>query len=271
MKYLLGAKTWACVADRMRGKNLFIFLDFDGTLTTIASTPNKCFLSAAVKKILQEIAGNYKVRLAFISGRRLKDLKARVGVKNAVYSGNHGLEVEGPSIAFKSFVLPGYQRNIVRIKHALKRKIAAVAGAWVEDKGLTISLHYRLAEKNDIPAVKNIFQETIAAYCDAHSVKIRSGKMVFEVMPPIAWDKGKVVRWLCSQRSFVFHHHRGIPVYIGDDVTDEDAFRAISAKGITIFVGRPKKTRARYYVKDPGEVQKVLERISGEILPKIVG
>ncbi|MDD5746444.1 MAG: trehalose-phosphatase, partial [Candidatus Omnitrophica bacterium] len=89
---------------------------------------------------------------------------------------------------------------------------------------------------------------------------------VVEVMPPVEWDKGKVVRWLWSQRFSAAQRKAGVPLYVGDDITDEDAFRAIAANGVTVFVGRPKKSRARYYVKTPEEVRKFLDKIGDEII-----
>jgi trehalose-phosphatase len=232
-------------------------LDFDGTLTRIAATPDKCFLPEAVKKSLRKIAGNAAVQLAFISGRRLKDLKTRVGIKKVIYSGNHGLEVEGPGIAFKPFIVPGYQRIVTGIKRELARKAATIPGVWVEDKGLTISLHYRLAAKPDVPAVKKMFRETVGPYLSVNALKVKSGKMVVEVMPPVEWDKGKVVRWLWSQRFSAAQRKAGVPLYVGDDITDEDAFRAIAANGVTVFCRAAEKIPGAVLCKDPGRSAKV--------------
>lgn len=259
MEYLLNV--WDSIEKKIDRNNLFIFLDFDGTLTPVVSTPEKAILPKAAKKLLKRISENPKIRLAFISGRSLEDIKSKIGIKNAIYSGNHGLQLGGPKIKFEPLVPPRYQMIVERIKNELGQKISRVKGAFVEDKGLTLSLHYRLAKKKDISVLKKIFQETVILYLARNKIKVKSGKMVLEVRPPVEWDKGKVVLWLLARNLFASKDKGILPIYMGDDVTDEDAFRAMKNRGLTVFVGKPKKSHAQYYLKDHNEVQDFLERI----------
>ncbi|MGE5197395.1 MAG: trehalose-phosphatase, partial [Deltaproteobacteria bacterium] len=141
-------------------------------------------------------------------------------------------------------------------------KITSISGAFMEDKGLSLSLHYRLADKKQIPLVKTIFHETVIVPLVRDKIAIRSGKMVLEVRPPVAWDKGRVVLWLLARQRFAVKDSEVLPVYIGDDVSDEDAFKALENKGLTVFVGAPKASSARYYLKDSGEVVEFLRRLS---------
>ncbi|MDD5156087.1 MAG: trehalose-phosphatase [Candidatus Omnitrophica bacterium] len=254
---------WGDIKKRARGRSLFIFLDFDGTLTPIVKTPDKAELSAKFRTLLGKIAESQNLKLAFISGRGLADIKNKIGIKNAIYSGNHGLEIEGPKIKFSLFSLPGYRKTLERIKNDLKQNISSVRGIFVEDKGLSLSLHYRQAEKKLIPRIKTIFHETVISYLAGNKIKVRSGKMVLEIRPPVEWDKGRVVLWLLARQIFAAKKEDVLPVYIGDDVTDEDAFKALRNKGLTIFVGKPKESYARYYLKSPNEVMRFLRDISG--------
>lgn len=267
MEYLLNV--WDSIEKKIDKNNLFIFLDFDGTLTPIVPTPEKAILPEAAKKLLKRISENPKIRLAFISGRSLEDIKSKIGIKNVIYSGNHGLQLEGPLVKFESLVPLQYQMIVERIKNELGHNISHIKGAFVEDKGLTLSLHYRLAKKKDVPVLKKIFKETVILYLLRNKIRVKSGKMVVEVRPPVEWDKGKVVLWLLERSLFVSKGESILPVYLGDDVTDEDAFRAIKNKGLTIFIGKPKKSHARYYLKDHNEVQdflkRILERYNGRI------
>jgi trehalose-phosphatase len=211
---------------------------------------------------LKRLADDPRFKLAFISGRAIEDIKNRVGLKNVVYSGNHGLEIEGPKIDFKPMVTPRYGVIIERIKNDIERKIASIRGAFIEDKGLSLSLHYRLVDKSQIPLLKTIFDEAVILYLARNKIRIKPGKMVLEVRPPVEWDKGKVVLWLLNRQMFTLKKGDILPIYIGDDVTDEDAFKALKKKGLTIFVGEDNDFSAEYYLKDQDEVAEFLGRIS---------
>jgi len=199
--------------------------------------------------------------LAIISGRSLKDIKNMVGLKNIIYSGNHGLEIEGPKIKFKIPLPAGYTSVLRQIKNDLKKKLFTIKGAFLEDKGLSLSLHYRLVNKKNMALLKSIFDEATTAYRIKNKIKIRPGKMMFEIRPPIKWDKGKIVLWLLRRERFVLKDNNLLPVYIGDDLTDEDAFGALKNKGLTVFVGGKKASRAKFYLKNHQEVREFLKRI----------
>ncbi|MFH1457561.1 MAG: trehalose-phosphatase [Candidatus Omnitrophota bacterium] len=257
MKYLF--KHWDEVRDKIRDRHLFIFLDYDGTLTPIVETPEKAVLSKATKGLLEKISESPRFRLAFISGRTLKDIKGKIGLKNAIYSGNHGLEIEGPKIRFEAPVSEAHKRILEKIKSDLKRKVAGVKGVFLEDKGLTLTLHFRLVDKKKVPFVKTAFHEAVILRLTKDEIRIKTGKKVLEVRPVSGWDKGKVVLWLLSRQTFITSHT--LPVYIGDDVTDEDAFKVLKNRGITLFVGRPKHSAAQYYLKNTQDVSDFLKRI----------
>lgn len=242
-------------------KNLFVFVDFDGTLSPIVPNPDKAVLPNDTRGLLQAIAKRRDMRLAVISGRNIRDVKKRVGIKNAIYSGNHGLQLEGPRISFESYLTSHYRNAIAGIKQELRQRVVVFKGAFVEDKGSILSLHYRLVRKSDIPKLKTVFHETVIYYLVRNAIRIGEGKMVLEVRPPVAWDKGKIVLWLLARGLFSAGNRAVMPLYIGDDKTDEDAFRVLRDRGITIYVGRPRKSFARYYVKSYREVKDVLRKL----------
>lgn len=260
MQYLFNK--WDTLKEELKDRYLFIFLDFDGTITPIVDTPEKAILPEATKRLLDDISRNPRLKLAFISGRTLKDIKERVGLKNAIYSGNHGLELEGPKIKHEPIVSLRYKDILERIKDDLTQKLSPIKGALVEDKGLSLSIHYRLVAKEKVPFVKTAFHEAIILYLVRGKIKIKFGKKVLEVRPPDESDKGKMVLWLLTRQIFAANNESVYPVYIGDDVTDEDAFKALKDKGLTLFVGKPKKSYARYYVKNSNEVVKFLDEVA---------
>lgn len=263
MEYLFAK--WKEIKERLFEKHIFIFLDFDGTLTPIVETPGKACLSKKVKEILEALLESQNIGVAFISGRSLEDIKNKIAIQNAIYAGNYGLEIEGPKIKYKSLVSENYRPIIQRIKNELEKKIVSIPGAFVEDKGLTLSLHYRLVNKKQIPEIKTIFHETLITHIAGGKIKTKSGKRVLEIMPPVEWDKGKVVLWLLARAQFGLAEKEILPVYFGDDVSDEDAFKALRNKGINVFVGKTKNSSAQYYVNNPNETVEFLKKIKEEI------
>ncbi|MBN1526430.1 MAG: trehalose-phosphatase [Candidatus Omnitrophica bacterium] len=258
MKYLFDS--WKDVKRGLENKRIFVFLDYDGTLTPIAKTPSKAFISPEARSLLKRLLKNGACKIAVISGRGLGDIKKMVGVSGIIYVGNHGLEIEGPKLRFKSPLSPGFLKILEKIGRELREALSAIKGAIVEHKGLTLSVHYRMADKKDALAVKNFFYEVMEPYIVKNEAHVTFGKKVFEVRPPMRWDKGKAVMWLLARQRFA-KRDAVKAVYIGDDVTDEDAFRVLRDKGLTIVVGRPLLSCAQYYLNNPGEVASFLKKI----------
>lgn len=249
------------VERRLSSRPVYLFLDYDGTLTPIADTPDKAVISKEARKMLHELSLARECKLAIVSGRSLKDIMGIIGLKDIIYSGNHGLEIHGPKLEFSSVVAPGFGGMIKKIKADLGKKLARIKGVILEDKGHTLSVHYRMVKQPELPLVMTAFHETTAHYLVNGKIKIKTGKMMLEVRPPINWDKGRSVMWLLARQQFISGERRVLPVYIGDDATDEDAFAALGKRGITVFVGKPGKSRADYYLKDHKDVMKFLNII----------
>ena len=261
MKYLFSDR--AKIEGTLKGKFIYLFLDYDGTLAPIAGTPGGAVMSGRTKRLLCQLSEMPNCKIAIVSGRKLNDLEKRIRLKNIVYVGNHGFEIKGPKIKFESPISTRYRRSLEEIKKKLQKELSPIDGAFVEDKGFSLGVHYRLAAKKNIVAIKNIFYATTLVYELRNIIIVRTGKMALEIRPSVDWDKGKVVLWLLGRRLFVMRNKKMkvLPVYIGDDTTDEDAFESLKDKGVTIFVGKPKKTRAQFYLKDTEEVAEFLEGI----------
>lgn len=252
---------WWRLKEKMADKIIYLFLDYDGTLTPIVDSPQKALISKKTRKLLRTLSTNPRCKIAIISGRQLRDIKKKIGLKNIVYVGNHGLEIEGPRIRFSPALSSTYRKTLEQIKNGLTDKLPAFKGAFIEEKGLSLSLHFRLVKKGLVPQLKTAFHEVVIAHLVKERIRIKSGKMVLEVRPALNWDKGKVVLWLLARQEFASKKNSVLPIYIGDDLTDEDAFRALGNRGITIFVGNPKLSAAKYYLSDTQEVKEMLGRI----------
>lgn len=259
MDYLF--ESWGKIQAKIKNKHIFLFLDYDGTLAPIADTPDKAFISSKAKDLLIRFSKDKRFSIAIITGRALKDIKNKLKIEKIIYSGNHGLEIEGPRISFTTPVPVEYRVILSRIKDKLIKEMSLIKGAFIEDKGLSLSLHFRLVDKNKQALIKTAFHETVIMYKIKGMVKTRAGKEVLEVRPAVNWDKGKVVLWLLDRQQFVLSGKPIFPVYIGDDLTDEDAFKALKNKGLTVLVGAPKESCAQYYLKNQKEVADLLAGI----------
>jgi len=261
MKYVY--KNLQKIKREIKDKNILLFLDYDGTLSPIVKNPKRAFLPTPTKKILKQLSKNKRFKIAIVSGRALDDVEKLVGIKNLVYAGNHGLELKGPRIRFKAPAVSKLKPTFRRIKARLEKGLSGIKGAFIEDKGLTLTVHYRSVDKESIRSVAELFEKITNRYWTQGKIRVSAGKKVLEVRQPVEWDKGKVVLWLLARREFVLKGTGLTSIYIGDDVTDEDAFKVLRARGITILVGKPNQNSfAQYYLKSTKEVARFLSFIS---------
>lgn len=263
MEHLLSA--WPQVAEQFKNaRHILLLTDYDGTLTSIVERPELANLPMSTRLLLQALARQRHITLGVLSGRALADLKRRVGIGGIIYAGNHGLEMEGPSLSFVNPLAEGMRPVFRVINHVLTRALGAVRGARVEDKGLTLSVHYRQVAEEEASEVKDIVHRTVSGAMANGRVRVTHGKKVLEIKPDIGWDKGKALQLIMKRYSRGGRLSGLLPVYLGDDLTDEDGFNFIEkyGNGISVFVGEPKTdSRARYFLKSPEEVTGFLGRL----------
>ncbi len=237
-------------------QKIALFLDYDGTLVPIQQNPAKCILSDSIKKQLQLLAHSNRCYLAILSGRSLPDIKKRVGIRKIYYGGNHGLDISGPDVRYTHPKAQLAKPVVKNVKHLLKKDTEHIKGAWLEDKKFTLSLHFRSVDKKEVLSVKKAFYKVVAQFFENGSLSIIKGKKVLELVPDLSWNKGVATLWILKQLK-----DKCLPIYIGDDRTDETAFRELFKRGITIRIGKSKKTSADYYLKGQWEVSRLLQQI----------
>ncbi len=234
-----------------QAERLLLFLDFDGTLAPIVEQPAMARLLPGTRQILLALTLSPNVSVAVISGRALADLRKLVGLEGVVYVGNHGLEISGPGLQFLEPTAVAQQELLRNLAADLSTRLGTVEGAEVEYKGLTISVHFRRVAPARLNRVRRMVRAALAPL--AGHFGIRVGKKVYEICPESGWNKGNAVRWIRSQIGY----SNTLEIYIGDDITDEDAFESLG-DGITVKVGEPGATSARYSLADPADVRHFL-------------
>src|SRR6266487_1681513 len=237
-----------------------VFLDYDGTLTPIVSQPENARLADSMRQTLQELAT--RARVAILSGRDLDDVRHRVEIDSIVYAGSHGFDIAGPR-GLRRQMATEFLLNLDMAEKELHEALDAIPGAQVERKHFSIAAHYRSAKENDVPAVERAVGAVTARHPELRRI---DGKKVHELLPAIDWNKGKAVAWLLETLGLESRSGGIRPIYIGDDSTDEDAFRALEQRGIGVLVSEQSQpTAARYSLREPAEVERFLRALTARL------
>lgn len=256
MKHLLG--NWDELKE-LFVEPIFFISDYDGTLAPIVDRPSDAELSPEIRKSLGRLVDFCPVGI--VSGRELDDLKSQVGVKNVYYSGNHGYEISGPDIEFVKEGAKKAAPAISQIVEGVRERTKSMEGVLIEDKTYTASIHFRLVKDEDLSKLKKIFNQEIESYRSKGVVEVNCGKKVFEIRPSGEWNKGKAVSLL---RQITGFEEETLPVYLGDDITDEDAFFTLNQEGLGILVSdQERETAADFRLNDVDEVKVFLENLIG--------
>src|SRR6266446_8299898 len=236
------------------GDRVAVFLDYDGTLTPIVSHPEDAWLSDSMRQALRSLA--VRVPVAILSGRDLDDVRGRVLVDGIVYAGSHGFDIAGAG-GLRRELGAAYLPVLDTAETELREALDEIPGAQLERKHFSVAVHYRNVNENDAFRVALAVDAVAARH---RELRRMDGKKVYELLPDIDWNKGKAVLWLLE--TLGLEGRNALPIYIGDDRTDEDAFRAIDQRGIGIVVAeQSESTAARYLLRDPAEVERFLQML----------
>ncbi|MFC2065770.1 trehalose-phosphatase [Chloroflexota bacterium] len=262
MQHLFQA--WETFSSDIRAASHILLLsDYDGTLTPIVGRPDEAIMSPGVRDVLCSLAEKSAFSVGIISGRSLAELKAMVRIEGIYYAGNHGLEIAGPGFKFVSPAAEAAQYEIKELVGQLSARLGDINGVIIEDKGLSLSVHYRLVKKGEENKVFDIFKQVTSPLVREGKIRVTSGKKVWEVRPPIDWHKGKAVEAVRKEIKALLKLETLLTIYLGDDTTDEDAFRVIHRpEGWSIFVGTANSSsNADYSLNSTSEVKTLLSRL----------
>jgi len=242
--------------EEINGREPVFFFDYDGTLSPIVRDPGKAFIGKKMKSKLAELANHYSVSV--VSGRDKGDIEKFIELDRVIYAGSHGFRIEGPDNLYMEQaeakeLLPRLDQMEKQLEVSLEQKIN---GLQVERKYFAIAIHYRNAPKGTFKKIKN---EVYRMIDDDPDFKTGRGKKILEIKPSLNWHKGRAIEWIINRLDFSVPE-KHVPIYVGDDVTDEDAFRAIADTGIGILVGKHSQlSSAKYKLSDVSEVEDFMD------------
>lgn len=242
---------------QLRGRRLAVFLDYDGTLSPIVPRPEDAVISDTMRQAVAALAEVSTV--AVVSGRDRADVQERVGLADIYYAGSHGFDIAGPERRMQHDAGVEALPELEAAERELGRTLASVEGAQLERKRFSLAIHYRNVADEDVPRVERAVEEARRAHA---SLRKGVGKKVLELQPDVDWHKGRAVHWLLE--ALDLRADDVLPVYVGDDVTDEDAFRALHGQGLGVLVGMHDAgvTAADYRVADTDEVERLLGHLA---------
>ena len=249
------------IAGRIRNNRVALFLDYDGTLTPIVRRPEEAVLTDEMRSLLSELTETCTVSI--VSGRDRRDVEQMVGLENLIYAGSHGYDIRGPGgLTMEQEDAQRALSDLDEAERELHQRIDDVPGAHVERKKFAIAVHFR--EVADDEALVQV-ERGVSEVVDLHlGLRKREGKKIFELQPDVEWDKGRAIIWL--MKALDLENTQAIVIYIGDDVTDEDAFRVLRNRGIGVGIrvgGAASGTHAAYRLQDCTEVREFLQILLG--------
>ncbi|BCA79931.1 trehalose-phosphatase [Desulfuromonas sp. AOP6] len=248
--------SFAELVNRLGAKQPVVFLDYDGTLTPIVDRPEEAKITEEMRQTVRELARLCPV--AIVSGRDLKDVRNLVGVQEVIYAGSHGFDIAGPKGNEMQFQRgTEYLPALDQAEQALQENLQPIEGAQIERKKFAIAVHYRRVPDDLHGKVEEAVDAVLA---EREELRKTSGKKIFELRPDLDWDKGKALLWLLEQPGL--DGEDLLPIYVGDDLTDEDALRETKKQGIGILVrdeNRP--THAHYVLDNTKEVREFLRAL----------
>lgn len=239
-----------------------VFLDYDGTLTPLPRGRMRLErpLSEAARNAIYELSRHDKVRIFITSGRSVESLRKFINIDDLYYIGIHGHIIKGPDIDYTHSALKELKGIISYLKPRLYEALSSISEVVIEDKDAALAIHYRGAGKN---RSKEILDKVARICSEYYGVKILRGKSMVEIVPNTGWDKGKAIDYVLAflSRKMGIEAKDITPIYFGDDRSDEEGFKLLRRRGVSVRVGYKCKTHAEYYVNDTNEVIRFLSEL----------
>jgi trehalose-phosphatase len=252
----------AAICARPPRAHLVVLSDFDGTLASFDVDPSIPHLSDETRQALEALASHENVTVGLVSGRRLDDLASRTQLPQHVYlAGLHGLEIRHGEHAWHHPDLVDSHELVDRVADTVNAAIGSVPGVRLEHKGVSLTVHVRAVDSASRDDVLHTAVDVARPWLDSAELKVLDASEAVELLPNIAWNKGDAVRWIVDDVE-THAHQKAWCIFFGDDVTDEEAFRAVR-DGLTVVVGQ-RPSLARLRLNSPADVAAVLLGVTNQ-------
>lgn len=235
-----------------RAKKLLLLFDFDGTLAPIVVKPGMAKMNADWHARLTRLQRQSNITIGIVTGRTMTSIRARAKIPGIIYAAVHGCEIARGRRLLHTTGKEN-QKPLKQLARELRVALRGIKGAQIEYKGYTLAIHYRRATPASRRTIKRRTHAVVKPWLAAYGWQLTPGKMFLEVCPKL-WHKGYSVSWIWKHLA-----PGALPCYVGDDTIDEDAFRALRSRGITIRIGKKKNSAAQYYVHNIDELIPWLE------------
>jgi trehalose 6-phosphate phosphatase len=245
------------LADRLPA----VFLDYDGVLTPIVDRPEDARMSASMRRVVHDLAQRCSV--CVVSGRDRPVVQVLMGVADLVVAGSHGFDIWHPERGTLGHeAANGFEGLVDSVTEAVRTQVDDLPGVLVEPKKASVAVHYRMADEATRRQVGQVIERLLAERSE--ELRVTPGKMVYELQPKRDWNKGRAVLYLLDTLGLTGPDL--VPMYLGDDVTDEDAFQALRGRGISIYVGDQdqldRETAADFTLDSVDEVEQLLDTLA---------
>lgn len=254
------------VNKRLEGKRPAVFLDYDGTLTPIVERPEDAVISDGMRRVVSDLASRCTV--CVVSGRDRAVVQELMGLDDLIVAGSHGFDIWSPTEGtVEHDAASGHDDLLEELRVRLESDLEGLDGVTLEHKRASVAVHYRQAAEPDRERVREVVERVLQE--KSEELKVTPGKMVFELQPKVDWNKGKAVLYLLE--TLGLDEEDVVPIYLGDDVTDEDAFRALHERGggLGIYVAdgddpqaAKRETHADYSLGSISEVETFLDGLA---------
>jgi trehalose 6-phosphate phosphatase len=249
-------KSWRRLQARLantdfQGSRLLVGLDFDGTLAEIVDAPDKAALAGETRRLLTLLSRRSNIKIAVLSGRALQDVRSMVGLRGVYYAGNHGLEIHGPRMRWQH---PRAETVGNSIRTLLEKDIEGFPGAFLEHKRLGLAIHYRNVPPRFLRRLGGFVRARVSQFKDR--LRLLHSKKTFDLRPNISWDKGHALDMIRKNLP-----GRWMTVFVGDDRTDEEGFRTLGMRALTVRVGSVRSSAAQYVIARRRLVDRFLESL----------
>ncbi len=252
------------VSRRLAGRHVLLLTDFDGTLADLVPSPGDAVMSGEVRACLDAVARMESITVGVVSGRRLADVRARVGPDAEYVAGLHGLEILGPSDTFVHPSLQTVAPIVQKLADAAAKQLGQCPGVFIEDKTFTLTCHVRQASADDAARALDAFEAMAEPEVERGTLRVLPGALACELVPAVDWHKGRATEWIRAHAAARLGEPMPV-IFLGDDRTDEDAFAGLGSDDFAIGVGpRPHSHLIEWRLAGPASVGRFFVRLAGE-------